>query len=68
MTAIFSRFLKVAIPTSSFISEANNGRFAPKFSVSLLEETIALVQDFVSETRKNSRKINVKTKYEIFVQ
>ena len=51
-TAIFSRFLKVAIATSNFMKEFYNGGFAPDFSVSILKETIALVRDYVSETRK----------------
>ena len=51
-TAIFSRFSKVAIATSNFMNEFYNGRFAPEFSVSMLKETIALVRDYVSETRK----------------
>ena len=51
-TVIFSRFLKVAIATSNFIHEAYNGGFAPDFSVSILKETIALVWDYVSETRE----------------
>ena len=50
-TAIFSRFLKVAIATSNFMNEVYNGRFAPEFSVSMLKETIALVRDYVSETK-----------------
>ena len=51
-TAIFSRFLKVAIATSNFMNEVYNGGFAPEFSVSMLKETIALVKDYVTETRK----------------
>ena len=51
-TAIFSRFLKVAIAKSSFINKVYNSRFAPDCSVSMLKETIALVWDYVSETRK----------------
>ena len=42
-TAILSRFLKVAIATSGFINEVNNGGFSPEFSVSMLKEIIALV-------------------------
>ena len=41
--AIFSRFLKVAIATSYFMNEVYNGGFAPEPSVSMLKETIALV-------------------------
>ena len=51
-TAIISRFLKVAIATSSFMNEIYNGGFAPEFSVSILKETIALIWDYVCETRK----------------
>ena len=51
-TSIFSRFLKVAIATSNFINEVYNGRFTLEFSVSMLRETIALVPDYVSETKK----------------
>ena len=41
-TAIFSRFLKVTIATSSFMNEVYNGRFAPEFRVSMLKQIIAL--------------------------
>ena len=51
-TAIFGRFLKVAIATSNLMSEVYNGGFAPEFSVSMLKETIALIRDYVYETRK----------------
>ena len=51
-TYIFSRFSKVATATSNFMNEFYNGGFAPEFSVSMLKETIALVRDYVSETRK----------------
>ena len=51
-TAIFSRFSKVAIATSNFMNKFCNGGFAPEFSVSMLKEIIALVRDYVSETRK----------------
>ena len=42
-TAIFSRFLKVAIAASNFMNKVYNGGFAPEFSVPMLKETIALV-------------------------
>ena len=42
-TAIFFRFLKVAIAMSNLMNEFYNGGFAPEFSVSMLKETIALV-------------------------
>ena len=51
-TVIFSRFSKVSIATSNFMNEFYNGGFSPEFSVSMLKEIIALVQDYVSETRK----------------
>ena len=50
--AIFSRFLKVAVGMSKFINEVFNGGFAPEFRVSMLKETIALVRDYLSKTRK----------------
>ena len=57
---------------SNFLNEVSNDRFVPEFNVSILKETIALVQDYVSETRKWKTKLagkkNVKTKYEIFLQ
>ena len=34
------------------MKEFSNDGFAPDFSVSMLKETIALVRDCVSETRK----------------
>ena len=56
-TAIFSRFLKVAIATSNFMNELYNGGCVPQFSVSKLKETIALVRDYVYETRKEKTKL-----------
>ena len=56
-TVVFSRFSQVAIATSNFMSEFYNGRFTPEFSVSMLTETIALVRDYVSETRKQKAKL-----------
>ena len=38
--------------TLNFMKKFYNGRFAPEFSVSMLKETMALVRDYVSETRK----------------
>ena len=32
-TAIFTRLIKVAIPTSNFMNEVYNGAFAPEFNV-----------------------------------
>ena len=51
-TAIFSRFLKVAIATSDFMNEVYNGKFVPEFSVSMLKETISLVRDYAYKTGK----------------
>ena len=69
---IFSRFFKVVIVTSNFVKKFYNGRFAPECSVSMFKETIALVRDYVSGTRKSeaklAEKIYMKTKYEIFLQ
>ena len=51
-TAIFIRFSKEALATSNLMKEFYNGEFAHEFSVSMLKETIALVPDYASETRK----------------
>ena len=48
---MFSRLLKVAIAMSNFLNKVYNGGFSPEFSVSLLKEIIALVGDYVYETR-----------------
>ena len=56
-TAIFSRFSKVVIATSNFMNEFYNGRFGPELSVSMIKETIALVRDYISETRKQKPKL-----------
>ena len=53
---MFSRFSKVAIGTSNFLSELYNGGFAQEFSVAMLKEIIVLVRDYVSETRKSEEK------------
>ena len=50
-TAMFSRFLKVAIAMPHLMSKFYNGRFAPEFSDSMLKETIAQVRDYISEMR-----------------
>ena len=42
-TAMFSRFLKVAIAMSNSMNKVYNGGFSPELSVSMLKETIALV-------------------------
>ena len=54
--AMFRRFLKVAIATSSIMNEVYNGGLALEFNVSLLKKIIALVGDYVSETWKKKRK------------
>ena len=51
-TAMLSRFLKVAIATSSFMKEVYNGGFSQEFSVSVSKEFIALVWKYVYGTRK----------------
>ena len=56
-TTIVSRFLKVAIATSNFMNEVFNGGFAPEFNVSMSKKTIAVVRDYVSETRKEKAKL-----------
>ena len=38
--------------SSKFMKKVYIGGFAPEFSVSMSKETIALVRDYVSETRK----------------
>ena len=43
---------KVAIATLNFMNEFYNGGFAPDISVSMLKQTIALVREYVSKTRK----------------
>ena len=52
MSALFRRSFKVARATSDFMNQVYNGGFPPEFSVLMLKETIVLVQDYVSETRK----------------
>ena len=44
--------LKVAIATLNFMNEFYNDGFATDISVSMLKETIVLVREYVSETRK----------------
>ena len=41
--SMFSRFLKVAIATSDFMSKVYNGKFLPELSVSILKEIIVLL-------------------------
>ena len=58
LTAIFSRFLKVAIATSNFMNEVYNCVFTLEFSVSMLKDTMALVRDYVSEARNLNHENN----------
>ena len=51
-TAMLRRFLKVAIATSNFMNKVYNDGFLPEFSVSIIKEIIALVWEYVYETRK----------------
>ena len=51
-TAIFSKFLKVAMARSSFMKEMYHARFVPEFSVSVLKEIIALVESCLYEAMK----------------
>ena len=46
-TAMFSRFLKVAITTSNVMNEVYNGRFSPELSDSMLKKIIVLVWDYL---------------------
>ena len=39
-TAMFSRFLKVAIPTSNFMNKVYNGGFSPEHSILMLKEIL----------------------------
>ena len=55
--AMFRRFLKVAIATSSIMNEVYNGGLALEFNVSVLKKIIALVGDYVSETWEKKAKI-----------
>ena len=48
ITAISSRFLKVAVATSNFMKEVYIGRFTLEFSVSMLKEIMELVWDYAS--------------------
>ena len=39
------------------MNEVFNGGFAPEFNVSMSKKTIAVVRDYVSETRKEKAKL-----------
>ena len=70
-TAIFSIFSKVAIATSNFMNKFYNDRFAPEVNVSMLKETVGLVQHLYlkrGNKKQNQRKIYMKTNHEIFIQ
>ena len=43
-TAIFRRFLNVAIATSNFMNQVYNSEFVPEFSASILKENNVLVK------------------------
>ena len=51
-TTIFSSLLNGDIATSNFMNEFYDGGFASEFSASVLKENIALVGDYLFETRK----------------
>ena len=51
-TTIFSSLLNGHIATSNFMNEFYDGGFASEFSASVLKENIALVGDYLFETRK----------------
>ena len=51
-TAMFRRFLKLAIAMLNFRKEVYNGGFVPEFKVSMSKEIVPLVLDYVCETRK----------------
>ena len=51
-TIMLNRLLKVAIARSNFMNEVYNGGFSPEFRVSILKEIIALVWEYVYETKK----------------
>ena len=55
-TAIFNRFLELAIATSNSINKFYNSGFRPEFSISMSKETIALVRDYVSKKRGQKSK------------
>ena len=76
-TIMFSKFLKVTRATSNFINKVYNGGFVPEFSVSMSKEIIALIWDYIYETRKKNKnkkqkksygKISMELKYDIFLQ
>ena len=57
-TVIFSRFSQVAIAASNFMNEFYNGWFTPEVRVSMLEESITLVRNYVSESKVRYSYVN----------
>ena len=55
-TVLFSGFWKVTVATSNFLIEVHNDGFAPEIKDLMLKETIALVRDYIYETRKEKVK------------
>ena len=51
-TAIFSRFLKVAIAALNFMNEVFNSGFVPESSISELNKISTLTLSYVYEVRK----------------
>ena len=71
-TVTFSRFSKVAIATSKFMSEFYNGGFSAELTVLMLKEihhASSRLRVWNEEIRsKTSRKIYIKTKHDVFFQ
>ena len=53
---LFSSFLKVPVITPNFINKIYNGGFPPDISAAMFKETMPLVRDYISETRKQTAK------------
>ena len=53
---LFSSFLKVPVITPNFINKIYNGGFPPDISAAIFKETMSLVRDYISETRKQTAK------------
>ena len=56
-TAIFRRFSNLAIVTPNFMKKFYNSGFEPEFSVSMLNEFLTLLRDYVYEMRKYYAKL-----------
>ena len=67
---MFSRFSKLDIATSNFQNEFYNGGYVQEVSVAMLKEIIQFeIMSLKRENQKKSlQKIDIKTKYEIFLQ